>query len=173
MPERLALPSDLPSLPALEVAAGDLFRQIGRVEVAEHPPPTAEVFEHFQAAGRAWVSTDADDRPVGFVLVKLIDGAAHVEQVSVHPSSARQGRGRALIDTVDAWAAARGLPALTLSTFSSVPWNAPYYARLGFRELSADELTPGLVEVLTAEAAIGLDPAERVCMRRETTRVAV
>ena len=59
---------------------------------------------------------------------------------------------------------------LTLSTFRSVPWNAPYYARLGFAELPAAELTPGLTEILAAETAFGLDPAERVFMRRPVAR---
>ena len=63
-------------------------------------------------------------------------------------------------------AAGRGLPALTLTTFRSVPWNGPYYARCGFRELPSTEITPGLVDVLAAEVAIGLDPADRVAMRR-------
>ncbi|MEV8379072.1 hypothetical protein AB0P21_40415 [Kribbella sp. NPDC056861] len=65
------------------------------------------------------------------------------------------------------WAAGRRLGALTLSTFRTVAWNAPYYARLGFRELSAVEVSPGLAAVRQEEAALGLDPAERVLMRRE------
>ncbi|WP_231929553.1 hypothetical protein [Micromonospora inositola] len=64
------------------------------------------------------------------------------------------------------WAADQGLPALTLTTFRNVPWNGPYYARCGFRELTGAQVTPGLTELLAAEAAMGLDPAERVAMRR-------
>ena len=69
---------------------------------------------------------------------------------------------------VAGWAADEGLPALTLTTFRGVPWNGPYYARCGFRELSPGEVTPGLAEVLAAEATLGLDPAERIAMRRLT-----
>jgi GNAT superfamily N-acetyltransferase len=103
------------------------------------------------------------------VLVKVVDGCAHVEQVSVHPVHGRQGIGRLLIDEVGRWAAGQGLAALTLSTFRNVAFNGPYYARLGFRELA--ELTPGLVEIQREETAMGLDPAERVFMRRETEGV--
>ena len=39
----------------------------------------------------------------------------------------------ALIEHVAGWARAHGSPALTLTTFTEVPWNAPYYERLGFR----------------------------------------
>ncbi|MZD06511.1 GNAT family N-acetyltransferase, partial [Streptomyces sp. SID5785] len=54
-----------------------------------------------------------------------------------------------------------------LTTFRDVEWNAPYYARLGFRVLAEDEVTPGLARIRAAEAAHGLDRWPRVCMRRE------
>jgi GNAT superfamily N-acetyltransferase len=101
------------------------------------------------------------------VVVEVIDGCAHVEQVSLHRDHARHGIGGRLLDHVGSWAADQGLSALTLSTFRAVPWNAPYYARLGFRELTADETTPGLAAVVAAETAFGLDPTTRVRMRRQ------
>lgn len=164
---RLTRADELTLLRTIESAAGVLFREIGMTDVAEHPPPSLETFERYQRAGLAWTAAGADDRAVGFMLVKLVDGAAHVEQVSVHPEQGRRGIGRQLIDEVDRWAAGQGLPALTLSTFRSVAWNGPYYARLGFRELSVGELTPGLAEVLREENEMGLEPAGRVFMRRE------
>jgi GNAT superfamily N-acetyltransferase len=136
-------------------------------DVAGHPPPSIETLERYQQAALAWTAAGPDDQSIGYVLVDLVDGAAHIEQVSVHPDHGRRGIGRLLIDEVDHWAAGRGLPALTLSTFRSVPWNAPYYARLGFRELAPGELTAGLTEIQRHEAALGLDPAERIFMRRE------
>ena len=51
---------------------------------------------------------------------------------------------------VVAWARTRRLPAVTLTTFRHLPWNAPFYQRLGFRILSSHERTPGLAEVLQA-----------------------
>ena len=168
---RLARRDELTELRSIEQAAGVLFREIGMVDVADHPPPALEVFEGSQQAGLCWVVADPDDQPIGFVLVELVDGAAHIEQVSIHPDHGRQGLGRLMIDHVSQWAMAQELPALTLSTFRSVAWNGPYYARLGFRELSAAEYTPGLVEILAAETAFGLDPAERIFMRRETVDV--
>jgi GNAT superfamily N-acetyltransferase len=164
---RIPRPDELPLLQSLEVAAGILFRDIGMTDVAAHPPPPLEVFEHARRAGLLWVSTEKD-QPTGFVLVELVDDAAHIEQVSVHPDYQGRGIGGALIDQVDSWAAEKGLPALTLSTFRDVPWNGPYYARLGFLEVG--ELTPGLVAVRDAETAMGLDPADRIVMRRVVAR---
>jgi hypothetical protein len=63
------------------------------------------------------------------------------------------------------WAEERGYLAVTLTTFRDVPWNMPFYARLGFEEIPAATLTPALRSVLEDEARRGLDPARRVAMR--------
>jgi N-acetylglutamate synthase-like GNAT family acetyltransferase len=111
----------------------------------------------------------ADGPPVAYLLTGSVDGNAHIEQVSVHPAAAHRRIGRALIEHVARRERAAGVPALTLCTFAEVPWNAPYYARLGFRVLRAEELTPGLRLLRAAEARAGLDRWPRVCMRRELT----
>ncbi|NEE19500.1 GNAT family N-acetyltransferase, partial [Streptomyces sp. SID7499] len=80
---------------------------------------------------------------------------------------ARRGIGRDLIAHLAALAATRGMAALTLTTFTDVPWNAPYYARIGFRVLAERELTEGLRAIRAEEAQHGLDRWPRVCMRRE------
>ena len=73
----------------------------------------------------------------------------------------------ALIEHVAQWARQQGSPALTLTTFTEVAWNAPYYQRLGFRPLADAELTPGLRKIRAEEAAHGLDAWPRIGMRRE------
>jgi GNAT superfamily N-acetyltransferase len=165
---RLAVPADLALLQELEMAGGELFRRIGMTEVADHAPPPLHVLRTYQRAGRAWVAAGAADQPVGYILVKILDGAAYIEQVTVHPDHQRQGLGRALIDTAARWASTQSLPALTLSTFRDVAWNAPYYAGLGFEELPEEALTPGLLAIRAEQTKIGLDPADRVFMRRAT-----
>jgi GNAT superfamily N-acetyltransferase len=88
-------------------------------------------------------------------------------EVTVCPGSARRGLGRALLDRAANRAVADGLPALTLTTFAHVPWNAPYCARCGFRVLDDAEITPGLQAIREREAAMGLDRWPRACMRRD------
>lgn len=89
----------------------------------------------FHDDGRAWVVADDADEPVAYLLVDVVDGNGNGngEQVSVHPTHARQGLGKMLLDTVAAWAEQRRPTAITLTTYSDVPWNRPYYERLGFR----------------------------------------
>jgi hypothetical protein len=48
-----------------------------------------------------------------------------------------------------------------------VAWNAPFYAKHGFRVLGADDTGPELTERRAEEANHGLDPELRVCMRRD------
>ena len=161
---RQARPEDVGRLQAIQLAAGNAFREIGMPAVADSPPLPAESLTGYRRAGRAWVAADEYDEPVGFVVADVVDGSVHIEQVSVHPAHAGQRIGATLLDHVAAWAAGRGLTGLTLITFRGVPWNAPYYERLGFRELAETEVTPGLAARKTAE---GGNLTARVCMLRE------
>ncbi len=164
---RAARAAELARLQTIELESGRVFSDVGMADIASSPPMPIDALFDYQRAGRAWVATAGDDQPVAFVVTDLIDGFAHIAQISVHPGHARQGIGAGLLDHVAGWAAASGLGALTLTTFRTVPWNAPYYRRLGFRELAPGELTPGLAAVVAAETASGLDTSARVCMRRE------
>jgi len=136
--------TELPVLQAIERAAGRMFCDIGMPQIAECDPWPLPVMAGSQQAGRLWVVADDAGEPVAYLMAGLVDGCMQIEQVTVHPDSARQGLGRALLDYAAGRAAADGLPALTLTTFAHVPWNAPYYARCGFRVLDDAELTPGL-----------------------------
>jgi GNAT superfamily N-acetyltransferase len=161
---RAPRPEELPGLVDVERAAGRAFRDVGMPEIADDDPGSPEWLSAYLDAGHAWVAVD--DVPVAYLVAEPVDGALHVEQVSVHPRAARRGVGRALLDHAAGAAAGEGLAALTLTTFTEVPWNAPYYERLGFRAVPRDELTPGLRAVVEREAAHGLDRWPRVVMRR-------
>jgi hypothetical protein len=47
-----------------------------------------------------------------------------------------------------------------------VPWSAPYYRRLGFRDLSPEDETPGLHAIECRERASGLEVWPRTSMSR-------
>ncbi|QHY99128.1 Acetyltransferase (GNAT) family protein [Streptomyces sp. S4.7] len=166
---RPAVPADLPLLQDIERAAGEPFRAVGMAAIADDEPPAIDLLDRYLRAGHAWVTEDATGHPVAYLIYDEVDGAAHIEQVSVHPTAAGRGVGRALIEHLAGRAESAGLAGLTLTTFADVPWNAPYYTRLGFRTLAENELTDGLREIRSAEAAHGLDHWPRVCMRRATT----
>ncbi|MFG2824186.1 GNAT family N-acetyltransferase [Kitasatospora sp. NPDC048365] len=166
---RDATAADLPLLQDVERAAGGPFRDLGMAEIADDEPfPPAEL-DRYRQTGLAWVAVDPEDpdgRPVAYLIAEPADGGLHIEQVSVHPDHARRGIGRALIEHAAARAAALGLPALTLTTFAEVPWNAPYYRRCGFHVLDEAALGPDLRRIRATERAHGLDRWPRVTMRR-------
>ena len=167
---RDARSDEIAALQGIEAAAGRLFAEIGMGDVADEELPSCESLRDYVSEGRAWVAVDDLDRPVGYLLAEVLDGNAHIEQVSVRPDHGRQGIGLSLIDHLAAWANERGMSAVTLTTFADVPWNAPYYERCGFRRLSAEELTPGLRGKLEEEAIRGLARWPRVCMRLDLSR---
>jgi GNAT superfamily N-acetyltransferase len=165
---RAAQAAELPAVQAIDRAAMRMFCDIGMPEIAQYDPwPLGELAAR-QQAGRLWIAAGEAGAPVAFLMASLVDSCLQVEQVSVDPGSARRGLGRVLLDHAADQASAAGLPALTLTTFADVPWNAPYYARCGFRVLDGAEITPGLRAIRHREAALGLDRWPRVCMRRDT-----
>jgi GNAT superfamily N-acetyltransferase len=155
-------PADLPELPIIERAAAAPFQATPYAWLADGAPVTAHVDLGHEYV---WVVADAADRPIAFALVRLHADAVHLHELDVHPDHARQGLGRRLIETVAAWARARGASALTLTTFDDIPWNGPYYARLGFRTLDPTALSPDLWSVRQAEGEAGLPLEHRLCMQ--------
>lgn len=164
---RAATYEDLGALQEIERAAGQRYRDFGLDHVADDEPASIQVLSGYVEAGRAWAAMAEDEEPVGYIVVDEVDGAGHIEQVSVLPGHQGRGVGRALIDRAAEWAVSRGMTALTLTTFGHLPWNRPLYEHLGFRVLGEDGLGPGLRSVRDSEAVHGLDPALRVAMRRE------
>jgi len=167
---REARVADIPSLIEIERAAGEMFRSLSMDFVADDDPGSLAELAPYIHGQRAFVATDETDTPVAYIILDIVDGAAHIEQISVHPDHARQGIGRTLIERADAWARERNLRTLTLTTYVDVPWNAPYYQRLGFRQLSPDEETPGLRTIKDRERAAGLEVWPRTSMSRSLKR---
>lgn len=91
----------------------------------------------------------------GFVHVLELDGHAHLEQLSVSPEHARCGYGRKLVEAAMAYARDRGHDRMSLRTFADVPWNAPFYERLGF--VVTEPRTDLELMLVAHEMELGLD----------------
>lgn len=152
------------SLQGIELAAGARFRDVGFADVADHDPTSVDELARYATAGRSWVATHTGDIPVGYVVVDVVDGNAHIEQVSVDPADQGTGIGRALMEHVRVWAASQGHPGITLTTFRDVEWNRPLYEHLGYTIMTDDAIGSELRALRAEEAEHGLDPAVRVCM---------
>lgn len=160
---RRALEADLARLVVIEAEAGQRFHSVGMPLVARHAPDSAGL-QTALCMQRLWVA-QVGPRVVGYVAATGLDGLAHVAQVSVEQASAGRGIGRRLMEVVEASGRDSGCPATTLTTFHDVPWNAPYYRRLGYRVMTGDEVGPDLAATMASEKAVpGLLPAQRCAM---------
>lgn len=163
---RPARPDEVERVRDIERASAARFLAIGMPALADDEPTDADTLRRRISAGGLLVGEDADGVPLAFVMFRAVDGCGYIEQIDVLPAHAGKRIGAALIDAVAALARRAGWPALLLSTFRDVPWNAPYYRRLGFEALSDAELGPALLAIRAGHVARGLDETRRVFMRR-------
>ncbi len=167
---RAATAADVRRVRAIERAAQRLFVDSPHPECADLEPIPSDRLRWQAEAGWLYVAVDPGDRPVGFIACSVIDGDVFVEEVDVLPSHAGRRIGARLLDTVAVAARDRGIGRVVLTTFADVPWNAPYYERLGFRPLPEAEWGPELVERVEEEDESGLDRTARVCLVRPAAR---
>lgn len=169
---RPARPDELDTLTAIERAAAVRFRDVGLEEVMASTVTPRAHLEAGLAAGRLIVAETAtpSGSAVGFALSSVLDGDAHLEELDVLPEHGRRGLGRALVLGALAVGAREGRPRMTLSTLTLVPWNAPFYERLGFVVLTSDEVGPELRAACIADRERGLPDDGRVLMGRALPR---
>ncbi len=108
------------------------------------------------AGGYAWVATASNQGVVGFVNAERFGTWLHVWEASVRYECQGYGIGRRLLDCVVRAARATDLAGVTLTTFSDVPWNRPFYERLGFVVLGTRDSPYWLQRILEDEAGNGL-----------------
>ncbi|MDC0886685.1 GNAT family N-acetyltransferase [Altererythrobacter sp.] len=157
---RLARPEDADVLPQVELAAGALFKTLPDLaEIVDHHAITPERHRALIAKGHCLVAV-AEGAVAGFVATQPFGRELHVWEMSVHPDHQQQGIGATLIRACMIDARNAGFVALTLTTFRAVPWNGPFYTRVGFEEVTAIDAHPRLAAVLAEEADNGM-PAER------------
>jgi len=163
---RPAVSSDLPHLPRIEREAAKLFGPYSSREVGDHiVTDDAALVANAASEGRLWVCSCRDEL-VGFALATIMDSQPHLHEIDVLPAHGRQGIGAALVETVCRWAVAQGSIDVTLSTRMDVPFNGPFYAKLGFERVPDHELQGEVRALRAAEVERGLDAEHRAIMRR-------
>ncbi|GAA2163411.1 GNAT family N-acetyltransferase [Pedococcus bigeumensis] len=147
---RFAEAADLPWLQAIEDSGEAL---LATLMDTSHWGPSRSGEQRAEEPGFILVSGAP---PVGYAHVLDLDGHFHLEQLDVMAGHRRRGIGGALVRAVCREAASRGAREVTLTTFADVPWNAPFYARLGFVPV-AEPLPPLLRLVRDREIEAGID----------------
>lgn len=167
---RLAGPEHVAQLPAIERAAATRFGDSLPRSVLSHVTPV-DTLAAAQRSGRLWVALESAGGTVGFAVASACGQRVHLEELDVLPEYGRKGVGSALVEAVEDWALNSDCIEITLTTFRDVPWNAPFYASIGFVAIPDDQLDADLLRRLADESALGLERARRVAMRKTLSRL--
>jgi GNAT superfamily N-acetyltransferase len=164
---RPARDSDAAVLSAVERSAARRFQMVPGLEwVATGSVLGDAVHLGCIRGGTCWVAVNEHDAPVGFLSAEAVaERELHIHEMSVSEAFQGQGIGRALLGAAIGWAAAHRFAALTLTTFLDVPWNAPFYSRIGFEVLGASDLDERLSALLRKEIEEGFAEGSRCAMR--------
>ncbi|MGB3694685.1 MAG: GNAT family N-acetyltransferase [Spirulinaceae cyanobacterium] len=159
-----AQPHHLNNLPIISLAATAIFSEADIPAHLRQETIPLSTFAKAQKEGLLWVAVEEEyHEVVGFALLSQVLGYTHLKELSVHPQHGRRGVGTSLIKSAIAWAKAQDIPTMTLTTFSHLPWNAPFYQKLGFKIIPEAELNPQLREIWQQEAE-NFDKSKRVVM---------
>ena len=128
------------------------------------PLPAMDDATRAEEAARTAATLVVGRPPVGFCRLEIVDGHTHIGQLSVLPEYGRRGLGRSLIESACRWARGRGDDLITLTTFAHIPFNGPFYRRVGFADVTGPT-GPELADLVAHEADLArLGP--RVTMAR-------
>lgn len=152
---RFVRAADLKHLAAIEDAAGPMFEEaFGDLTGDPLLSPAPRGGDRDDTPGFLLVVGPVG-APVAFAHVEVVEGVAHLAQLSVHPDAMRQGIGSALVRAAMREARELGYDRLSLTTYRDLPWNGPFYAGLGFTEAAHPE--PFELRFLAHERELGLD----------------
>jgi GNAT superfamily N-acetyltransferase len=157
---------DIPVLLDIQAAAASRFAALDIIGTADGMPESipAAALEKASYEQLLFVA-EFNDCPVGFAFCSIERPDLYLDQISVAPQVGRKGAGTALLDAVIGVARQRGLWGVSLSTFRSIPWNGPFFAKNAFQEVPRSGLALWQLDIERAQAAI-MDVGQRCFMRR-------
>lgn len=163
---RLARPADADFLPAIERRAAELFRDdpdCARLDFDD--VWTAQEHRRLIAKGHCLIA-EVGEEVVGFLATQPFGRELHLWEMDVLPAFQGRGIGAVLLRACLIDAENAGFRAVTLTTFRDLPWNGPFYTRLGFIEVEDLAAHPRLAGEIAEEIAAGLPEGRRIAMIR-------
>ena len=146
-------------MPEIERAAAGAFA--GEASIDPSRTRTAADYARLIRRGHSLVAY-VGEAMAGFLVAQPFSRELHIWEMDVAPAFQRQGIGAGLVRAAQIDARNTGFKAMTLTTFRDLAWNGPFYARLGFEEVTALDAHPRLAGELANEVDDGL-PADRRC----------
>lgn len=163
-------PADDAALVGIENRAAGLFRDHGYPALADAPLADVAALRRLFDGNEIWVAVAAEGAAqgaaAGYAVAAPLGGCLHLRELSVDPAHGRRGVGAALVGAVCQAARASGCAGVSLTTFRHVPFNRPFYERLGFSELALADAPTVLRDAFRRELPHGVDASERLLMVR-------
>jgi GNAT superfamily N-acetyltransferase len=152
---------------AIDDDACTLYESAGlRFDIGpDHPFARQEHGRWTRAAeqGLLFLASRGEGPPVGLLVLGFVDCQPHLDQLSVRTEAMRQGIGTRLLSVAIDWAAGRPL---WLETYAHLPWNQPFYERLGFAVVAASDAPADVRAHLEDQRRWLPAPEQRVAMCR-------
>lgn len=162
---RAATTADIPRMHQIEEDAAELFAGLGLIDIEDMALVSLSDHAFAIDAGLSLIA-EVEGRAAGFLV-----GARHGEHLYLHELDVdrayqKRGVGAALVREFLALARRQGAKSVYLSTFRDPPWNAPFYRKVGFRDVARGDYLPWMTAIESEQAKF-LDIATRVFMRFE------
>ncbi len=152
--------ADAERLKEIEDDAAMLFKQLGGAFTQLDYSAKSPAF-YANAIGQNQIIWMAEVRgePVGFLRAKPVDDVLYCAEISVLRQHQGKRIGERLIAHFVDFARANGFAGAAGVTYEHVPWNGPYYLRLGFNLLPGDQIGPELAQIMSSEVETVLSKA--------------
>lgn len=165
---RRSAPADLLALRDIELKAASRFAGLGLIDHMLDSAMDPERLSSLINDELVWVAC-FEDTPVGFAATSFLGGSKEylLEELDVVPEHGGNKLGGGLISAAEEFADQKSLRRIILSTFSGVPWNAPFYSKLGFEIMPPEDYSPEIKQLRQHESELGLPMAQRVIMEKQ------
>lgn len=162
---RKTFPSDILQLMQIEHSANQAFAQIPQLKwLAESAVMSSDQHLDLIQNHDAFVAVNAQNQVIGFLYAEKQEDDLYIIEVDVSSEHQKQGIGRQLMFHAIDFAKQQGFQAVTLTTFTDVAWNRPFYEKLGFELLNPQNLKPYLKQKIEHEVEQGFARESRCAM---------
>lgn len=157
--------SDIRLLGEVERSAAQIFRSANLHSLADGPTVDTEFLAAMARSQHLWLAVNRNDEPIGFVGGENIESNFHLVEISVAQPYQGRGVGKILMGQMIEEVRRMGYKAITLTTYRNLPWNGPWYARMGFNEVRIVDMPPEYWKVWQIETQHGFNMSTRCLMR--------
>lgn len=157
-------PADIFRLQEIERDAATLFQGWPGIDVAAIAS-VISLSDHLRSIDEGLsVVIESEGRIAGFAIGDMQGEDVYLRELDVARDYQQRGYGARLVNAFVETARARGARDIFLATFRTPPWNAPFYRKLGFRDMDRPDYHPWMT-AMEEEQASFLDLSTRVFMK--------